>query len=302
MGVHERLDLDHWLNTFPLEGFVADHRTWCEKHARAFDPNWVPGGAIISSPRHLAKVEHTRRALTARGVELGPGDPVDIFLWRIGDTSKGPVTRIGGRPFRDPSVPWPTCERGQPIPFLAQISFLDSMDLVPRDLPGEVLGIYAPRAGQHYVATDQAFAFEWVKTDRGEDASTFQVVSDADWPFCAEGVIHRTANYPECYDQLLELDVDMPYTLNCYQATSIGRTAQFIQGEPSGLGRLVAVLNSLQAADDWPFINCAALPRFTYRKGHEGTLNLFEMMLCDAGCLYFYKNKKRRYECCESSY
>jgi len=304
MSVHERLDLDRWLDEFPLQTMIDEKRALGREHNYEVPDDWLPGGSVISSPSNLAKVEHTRRALVARGHDLGPTRPIDIFLWRVCKISEGPITRIGGRPFRDPSRPWPIAKRAgplgilkekRPLPFLAQVSFLDSKDLIPDDLPGDVLCIYGDWQYEHSINSG-TLSFEWVDAAKAEDAAWPNLPDVPAWPFCAEGVIHRTVSYPDCYDLLLDLDVNSPYTLNRFQATSIGSGAHFIQGEPSGISSLVATFSSFQAAKNWPFINCPEVPRFTYPKGHEGTLaDLFEMTIGDMGSLYFFKDEGGQY-------
>jgi hypothetical protein len=304
MGVHERLDLDRWLHEFPLETMIEEKHALAREHNYQVADDWLPGGSTICSPIHLAKVEHTRRALIARGHELGPANPVDIFLWRVCKISKGPITRIGGQPFRDPSKPWPTAKRAgplrflkdvRPLPFLAQISFLDSKDLVPGDLPGDVLGIYGDWHYEHSICAD-SLAFEWVQESNGEDAALPHYPDVPMWSFCAEGVIHRSVSYPHCYELLLDLNISSPYTTNRYQATSIGADAHFIQGEPDGLSSLVATFTSFQASKKWPFTNCPEVPHFTYPKGHMGDLaDMFEMLLGDMGSMFFFKDDRGRY-------
>ncbi|MEX0875837.1 MAG: hypothetical protein WD114_00110 [Phycisphaerales bacterium] len=310
MTIHEQVDLGRWLNEFPLEQMIEEKKSLGKKHGYEVRDDWLPGGSIICGPKDLAEVEHTRRAIISRGHDLGRTIPIDIFLWRICHISDGPITRIGGRPFRDPSRPWPTAkrtglvgkiERERPLPFLAQISFLDSKDLVPNDLPGDVLCIYGDWYGKHDLAS-QSLALEWVDAGNGQDARIVDLPEVPVWPFCAEGVIHRTVSYLDCYNMLLDLGVSMPYTLNSFQATSIGQDAHFVQGEPSDLATLVATLSSFQGIGKWPFVNCPDVPRFTHPMGHQVELDLFSMMLGDMGCLYFYKDKHGRYAMHEDCY
>lgn len=311
MPIHQQVDIDRWLNEFPLEKMLAKKKSLGEKHGYEVCDSWLPGGSVICTPRDLAEVEHTRRALIDRGFDFGRAVPTDVFLWSVCELSSGPITRIGGSPFRDPSKPWPTAKRKglreklgskRPLPFLGQISFMDSKDLVPADLPGDVLCIYGDWYGQYRLDTE-SLVFEWVTVDQGEDTDHFYSPTLPQWSFCAEGVIHRTVSYPDCYDMLCDLDVSSPYTLNCFQATSIGQHAHFIQGEPDSMDTLVATFSSFQATDRWPFVNCPDIPRFTYPKGHKGKLDdLFSMMISDMGSLYFYRDTKDGYRLHEDSY
>lgn len=290
MGVHETLDLEHWLREFPLEAMIAEQKAWCDKFGHRFDEEWLPNNPTISSPMHLAAIEHKRRALIDRGFDLGTPIPTDVFLWRITPISDGPVTRIGGAPFRNPHVPWPTSANGERLPFLAQISFLDSMDLVPEDLPGEVLCMFGKWTGDAELDTD-SLVFEWSSRDGGQTAEYEPVPN---WRFCAEGVICRTVNYPDLDHLRDELATDPP---DSFQATQIGGRPQYPQGEPKDGRRAIATFSSFQAAEQWPFINCPETPRFTYPKGHEGRLgHLFSMMIGDMGSVFVHKTTSGRYE------
>ncbi len=289
MATHEQLDLEYWMRKFPLEKFVEQERALCEKHTRQFSDDWLPYSDTISSPIHIVKAEHTRRALLERGHDLGPVEPTDIFLWRICKSSNGPITRIGGQPFRDPRREWPTSSEGRLLSFLAQVSFLDSKDLVPNDLPGDVLSMYGLWTGNSYLDMD-SLVFEWVSLDGGQTVSRYDV---PEWNFCAEGVIHRTVSYPGCDDSIHDLGIDVPDLL---QATQIGACPQRVQGESEDEATVFASFSSLQPYESWPFINCPEVPRFIHPKGHEGRLTeLFELMMGDMGSLYFTKSKNGLY-------
>tara|TARA_A100001391_G_scaffold192590_2_gene166956 strand:- start:50 stop:946 length:897 start_codon:yes stop_codon:yes gene_type:complete len=290
MSTHEQLDLKYWLNKFPLESFVEQQRTLCAEYNRPFSDDWLPDNQVISSPVHLAAAEHSRRAILDRGHDLGPSSPTDVFLWRLCSLSSGPVTRIGGQPFRDPRKPWPTSANGRELPFLAQISFLDSKDISPNDLPGDVLSIYGHWSGNTYIDMN-SLAFEWASLDGGQTSTKYDIHQ---WNFCAEGVIHRTVSYPECDDSIHELGFAVPDLL---QATQIGAHPLRIQGDDDDEdgSSVFASFSSLQPFEDWPFINCPETPRFTYPKGHEGRLSdVFEMMMGDMGSLYFLKEDSGR--------
>lgn len=290
MGVHEKLDLDRWLQEFPLESMIEEQRAWCAKFGHRFEEDWLPPNRTISSPMHLAAIEHSRRTLIERGFDLGTPIPTDVFLWRITPISDGPVTRIGGVPFRDPHKLWPTSANGERLPFLAQISFLDSMDLVPDDLPGEILCVYGNWVDEHALETE-SLVLEWSSRDCGRDAD-YQPVPR--WKFCAEGVIHRAFNYPDLEHLRDDLAIDTP---DCFQSTQIGGRPSYPQGDPEDGRRAVATFSSFQAAERWPFINCHEIPRFTYPKGHEGRLDdLFSMVIGDMGSIFIHRTSSGTYE------
>lgn len=289
MSVHERLNLDHWISEYPLEGVVEAHRLQCQQNGFPFSDNWLPEVSVISSPIHIAIAEQLRRVILNQGHNLGPASPVDVFLWRISQNSNGPQTRIGGSPFRDPDKPWPNDSSGRPLMFLAQISFLDSKDLMPNDLPGDVLSMYGQRTGSSYIDMD-SLVYEWTTADVGKKVDNY--IAPA-WNFCVEGVIHRTECYPSCDDSIRDLGFDVPDVL---QATQIGKHPFRIQGEDPDENEIFASFSSLQPNQDWPFVNCPELPKFIHPKGHEGYLqDIFSLMFGDMGSVYFSIDKDGKY-------
>jgi len=289
MAVHERLNLDHWLHEFPLQRFIDEQKAWCQKYERPFSDNWLPEVSVISSPIHLAVVEQIRSSIFDRGHDLGPSSPADLFLWRICEYSEGPITRIGGKAFRDRSTPWPTTNNGRPLSFLAQISFLDSKDLVPHDMPGEVLSMYGTWTGSGYVDME-SLVFEWASLEGGQSQSNHDV---PEWKFCAEGVIHRTVCYPECDESVHSTGIDVP---DLFQATQISTHPFRIQGEGLDEALVFASLSSFQPNQDWPFINFPRLPHYTHPKGHVNYLSsIFELMMGDTGSINFYKDKSGKF-------
>lgn len=269
---------------------IEEQRAFCAKFGRPFEEDWLPSISTISSPLHLAAFEHIRRMFIQRGFDLGTPIPTDVFLWRITPISDGPVTRIGGDPFRNPHKPWPTSASGERLPFLAQISFLDSLDLVPDDLPGEILCMYGNWTGKHDLNTE-SLVFEWSSRDGGQTVR-YQPVPQ--WKYCAEGVIVRTFNYPDLEHLREEAPTDTP---DDFQATQIGGRPRYPQGDPTDGRRAIATISSFQAAEIWPFVNCREIPRFTYQKGHEGQLDdLFSMMIGDMGSIFVHRTSTGKYK------
>lgn len=76
--------------------------------------------------------------------------PVDIthtsqaFVWNVGEPDERYLTKIGGLPFLPKEYPWPERSSGNPQPFIGQLSFVDSMDVLPCRLPGDVLLFFGP--------------------------------------------------------------------------------------------------------------------------------------------------------------
>src|SRR5262245_32788489 len=136
---HQKFDIERWKGLFPLEKlrkeakeFVEALRTEepdryesasdVEAHIKLMSPN----GEIITSPRHLAVVEQLRTECL--GSKYLPEVPTDVFVFARGEPANRSVTKIGGLPFWPKERSWPTGKSGQPMSFVAQFCFADSMD------------------------------------------------------------------------------------------------------------------------------------------------------------------------------
>ncbi|GJM27166.1 MAG: hypothetical protein DHS20C16_35810 [Phycisphaerae bacterium] len=67
--------------------------------------------------------------------------PCDIFNFSHGETTDRTMSKLGGLPYWPAARPWPKNWRGKPLPFLGQINFRDSKDIVG-ELPGEILAMF----------------------------------------------------------------------------------------------------------------------------------------------------------------
>lgn len=96
-------------------------------------------GETIGSPFDIYSVETIRKRLE---LEKHPSHPADVFVWGEGEPAKPYLTKIGGVPYY-PREFWPHTENDdKPYIFLAQICFVDSKDVLPFPLPGDVLSIF----------------------------------------------------------------------------------------------------------------------------------------------------------------
>lgn len=93
----------------------------------------------IESPTDVARLEQARRLVLQHG-PVGRSVPVDIFVWARETVRDRPwLTRLGGLPWMEKGAPWPRNSTGEHLCFLGQIGFMDSQDILPFELPGDVL-------------------------------------------------------------------------------------------------------------------------------------------------------------------
>lgn len=120
-AIPERFDPSSWLSRVgPLE----PRPSGC----------WYTGEII--GPRDAWSVIKLRELIRPHYV-FGPKVPVDLFLLSAGEAPRRECTKIGGLPFWPKGRRWPTTAGGDPLPFLAQFCFLDSLDIVgptPEDM------------------------------------------------------------------------------------------------------------------------------------------------------------------------
>ena len=248
---------------------------WRDRRGEVVPLDWLPLYSDGSSADGLARLEHSRRALDGK-FDAGTSVPIDLFLWRREADSQGPVTRVGGVPFRDASKPWPVDRMGEERPFLAQLSFVDSRDIFKRALPGDVLCIYAECPDGTINDPESEVAFEWVSAESGADASPDEGPSEGRVPERLEGEVIRYTSYPEMSYQRSKACGDSSYG-RVYRpiGTLIGTATTTAQDHELG-DSLIAVLASYFPPDRWPYLNVeedkAASGDFPFGVGDDGGL------------------------------
>lgn len=287
---HPVLDLASWNRRFPL-GDGADLRS------------------CVNSPGDLARVEEARRLVLAQA-DPGPSVPADVFVWTSAEDRERPwLTRIGGVPWRDAKKAWPEDEDGIPLTFLAQISFLDSADILPFKLPGDLLLIFGDGATGS-LATDPVF--EWSTKELRKPATPYDVPRTGWLPFSLDGVIHRTVQYTdeERFETAFESAGDGYSEAGAIQATSIGAYASLPQGWPledlPG-ATLICTLSSFYFRGKWPLCDT---PEVVGRVGADGKpcaeafggTDALSLRLGDAGAIWLYGDAKGKFHldcaCC----
>ena len=226
-------------------------------------------GETIGSPFDIYSVETIRKRF---GYEYQPSLPTDVFVWGEGEPEKPYLTKIGGLPYLPKELPYPTDSNGLPYIFVAQICFVDSKDIVPVSLPGDVLLMFIKHEDNGYL--DNGYLqchepddlhFEWVRIaeqpvwdQQAIRENGFRSVEPTFF-----GVIHRTQDYEladEIYDKLGEASI-CPYLIHEMSATKIGGIPNSIQcgiddflvaNDATYFGQFV----SLQFAPNVPFPWC----------------------------------------------
>ena len=272
--MHERLDVARWIAEFPLGQLRADARDYVlqrrqelpqeyaddkavEDHIHLMYPQW----GIVVGPSSVAVNEQLKQEALTTGEPASARLPTDVAIWARGESENRAVTKIGGLPYRPSGSPWPR-ERTRPMRFIAQLSFVDSLDLVP-SLPGDILLVFGD--DEALVAEPERLVFEWWPStlSRGSLVSEMPLADEVLAPFHA--VLHRTEDWETAI----------------FEGTKIGGVPRFIQDEPIAAGPFIGAIGSISVAPDQrhPFVNVEEPP------GWSRDNNL---MIGDMGSLYLF--------------
>jgi len=269
---HPVLDIDLWKRKFPL----MPHTKWFSS-------------ACIDSPKQLALIEQLHASMT-------PGThsaQTDAFVWKSGyHGSRTPLTKIGGKPWMHPYTPWPSDPDGRPLQFIAQINFTDSKDLIPFDLPGDILLLFA-RWFDGYIDWDtEAMHIEWSNNDAIDTDTRREAPHGSTLAFCHEGVIHRTTQSWHTED-----DPAFRMSEQSMQATLIGTHADIPQGWPfegDDNCTLICMFSSYSFRGDWPLCDIERAPVPLRNDGTESSFPDYSALstnYADAGAVWIYRDK-----------
>lgn len=282
---------------FPLESFASDRGARQFSTTPPGDPlnRWKPPGTAITSPADLSQIELVRRDVATRH-ELGEAVPAHIFLWRTGEPTAPYLTKIGGTPHREASLPWPIDEAGKPYTFVAQFCFLDSSEIVPAPLPGEVMLVFFQGPDSNNSGPPHGLHLEW------SNRKLLAPMQAGDCPpprFPVPrlaGVMHRSADYPESSEIFRqEGHFQWPF-FAVSKASKIGRAAFTIHDDPRRPGEeFLCTLNSLEPnRKHWLFLDVEHLTGSEYTRVPDAFSNtishnwgVYQMMFGDRGCTYF---------------
>ena len=287
MGVHDRLNLAHWVAQFPLSRLRADARDYVlrrrqelpqeyaddhavEDHVQLMNPKWD----IVVGPGPVAVNEQLRAEAIAAGERPVRRVPTDVMVWAMGEPTNRAVTKIGGLPYRPADVVWPTDENGEPLRFIGQLCFADSRDILP-GLPGDVLLVFGDENA--LVEEPEHLVFEWWPL------TTVPLVSEVPAVDGALGIYHAHLHRTDDWDDAM------------FEGTKIGGLPKFIQEVPDISGTFIGTLGSISVPDDQrhPFVN-AAEPR--------GCSDDNDLMIGDMGSLYLFVRSDGSIAACSQFY
>lgn len=280
--VHSTVDFDHWSSIFPVETFQKTSGPRQFSTMEKGDPLdlWKPGGAIITSPAHLCEIELVRKQY-ANTQDLGP--PEKPFL-----------TKLGGTPHRESTIPWPNDNR-KPFTFVAQFCFADSRNIVSTKIAGDVMLIFFKDADSLY--EDDSIHVEWSAVELDSPLTAGECPSPSFTVPQLSGHIYRTNEYPESLDVFEKAGHEQWPLFARTQSTKIGRETFFIQNDPRDPGNeLLCALNSVHPTRyppgiKWPFIGLETLPDDWNKPGDDYGWGKYRMMFADVGCIYFLIDK-----------
>jgi hypothetical protein len=256
------------MRTYPLADHIAAERADRHARGRPLKDDWLPLRHIFHVPEHLAIFEQTRIEVANRGEDLGLRIPYDAVFW-IREKSTGPVSRLGGLPFRSPSRPWPRNRDGSPAMFIAQFCLVDSLDVIRPKPRRDVLHLFARDCyvKDNFVGALEFF-MEWSHIGTDEMSNPNDVPAGGILPFCRTGVLCRAADHPLFDPQ--SIPENDRWRLQSTQSSRIGGFPRWIQDPPSE-GRLL--------------VTCA-LNHHKSRGKSADAADDADLCLGDAGCVF----------------
>ena len=229
------------------------------------------------------------------------GEPIakDVFLWGKGESDLRTATKIGGLPYRASGNAWPIGNDGRPLPFIGQVNFTNSTDII--SVPGDILLVFA----DIFEDLVNSSWFEWQSIGQKIELVRPCEIPEFEWtPYPFHGYITRVTSYPHA---VLRVGGDHPtiggkvvgreHLLLNYQATEIGGLHAAIQPYDFELNGLLCVIASLQPAiaKPFPWVNQAtrldldaefALESCELLRGYPN----HQLMFGDGGSLYIYRD------------
>jgi hypothetical protein len=296
--LHEVVDINHWIDFFPLKLFEKTEgpRKYRDSNSEDLVDLWKPSGEFIISPAHLAMTEQVRRR-AAKTHNLGKAIPTDLFLLGVGEPKLPYLTKVGGTPYRPADHPWPKAPNGEPLTFLLQFCFLDSKDIIPSDLPGDVMLLFAEDWNSLGEPEKPAnYRIEWSRVPLNNPMTAAQCPKTNLKVPKYFGVIYRMNEYPDSWDTFRKEGHNEYWLLAVTQATRIGSETFFIQQDPRKKGE--TLLCSFSCIGIWnnhakgkencfPLINVPTIGEVP-----KEYANNQDLMLGDCGCLYILRDAK----------
>lgn len=302
--IHERFDLTRWTAEFPLARARAEARAFVEDCARR-DPGaytsaaakeehaqlMSPHGDIIVGPASMAYAEQLR-AEAGPPETFGPGVPVDVMVWGLGEPGHPAATKVGGVPYRPVSEPWPKGRGGRDSTFIGQICFADSLDVLPRGagaLPGDVLLIFAPDEDGIWDSDEEDPAcvqHEWWPLGLEAPCGAGDLPAGVS-PFeVCFAQLHRTMDYTDVSEgHPIRAHYDVG-RLCVFEGGKVGGVPHYVQDADARPGVFLGAIGSINPVEErFPLIGVETNPGGSLNK--DGGF----LMFGDCGSLYLFLSR-----------
>lgn len=238
---------------------------------------------VVVGPLDACRLVAYREELAMEGYKFGNAVPSDVFIFSVGEAPHRAQTKIGGLPYLHRSESWPVDSKGKALPFVGQMDFRKSADILPMKLPGELLLVFGRLPSSE---RSPEVVLLWKSISSSNDA---ELLSAADVP-CKPafdafyGSRWRTENYPNAYtDPANErLRSNAKYDTNTASAifaTQISTAPSLLSRNRSSMRRSVVCCFApvLPASDGpFPFLNVPSplleirgLRDYRYSKEHK---------------------------------
>lgn len=279
---HPIFDIQYWKKQFPDDDDLS---------IDDFNPRKL---RILQndSPISILQMEKYRKLAIDHGYDLGLTVPVDLFVLGWGEAPQRHLTKIHGLPYRPIDQPWPLDEFGEPLIFLAQFSFVDSIDHIG-PLPGDILLVFI---ADMYKIGYLKFVFEWQKLGIA-DLITTCPPSTIKIPVCY-GVRYRSVDFldtdiaPNVYKSIFKVSPNLKINPGGYNIDLRSITCAFklkiggvpfwydfhrLEKEPKVNGRFICSFYCVNPSMHikYPFVN------------EEEPIHSFEQ-LCDEGKFFIF--------------
>ncbi len=297
--IHEPVDIERWKALFPIEMLREEIRQlvpqWFERdHGRpprdySEIADWVemalPHTDSITGPLHVAMLVQEREELREQVPFRNPL-PTDVFVLGKGEPARRDVTKTGGLPCWPRERPWPRTAAGEPMTFIAQFNFFDSLDITG-PLPGELLLLFGdqtvPNGGYH--DDPAAFAFHWLPAGL-DDLIAAADVPETAWTLAPYyGEILRTVDYTYPEDHFEQWFRARVFEI---EGIKIGGRPYWVQNPEFPDDRFLCVLGSNEAALNRPFAYVNTPEPLLPASTHFWPSDKSAVIWGDSGSLYIF--------------
>jgi hypothetical protein len=150
---------------------------------------------LVVGPLDAVYIDSHRDELRKAGYKFGNAVPSDVFIFSVGEAPRRDQTKIGGLPYLHRSDSWPTNSSGKALPFVGQMDFRNSIDILKQKLPGDLLLVFGDLPSRE---RSPEVIFLWKLLSASSDA---ELVNLEDLPCKAAfdtfyGTRWRTENFP----------------------------------------------------------------------------------------------------------